>query len=95
MRRVFTWLLVGLAAIVVLAIAAIVVLPRLIDAARVQALIASSASQALGRPVKFQSLSLSVVPYPAAGLSDAVARVLAEPLRKVLGRPVVIDALLS
>jgi tripartite-type tricarboxylate transporter receptor subunit TctC len=36
-----------------------------------------------------------VVPYPAAGLFDAVARVLVEPMRKVLGRPVVIDALLS
>lgn len=36
-----------------------------------------------------------VVPYPAAGLFDAVARVLAERMRKVLGRPVVIDALLS
>jgi tripartite-type tricarboxylate transporter receptor subunit TctC len=35
-----------------------------------------------------------VVPYPAAGLS-AVARVLVEPMRKVLGRPVVIDAPLS
>jgi tripartite-type tricarboxylate transporter receptor subunit TctC len=35
-----------------------------------------------------------VVPYPAAGLFDAAARVLAEPMRKVLGRPVVIDALL-
>jgi hypothetical protein len=30
-----------------------------------------------------------------ARLLDAVARVLAEPMRKVLGRPVVIDALLS
>ena len=68
MRRFFTWLLVGLAAIVVLTIAAIVALPRLVDTSRVQALIASSASQALGRPVKFQSLSLSVVPYPAARL---------------------------
>jgi tripartite-type tricarboxylate transporter receptor subunit TctC len=36
-----------------------------------------------------------VVPCPAAGLFDAVARVLAEPMRKVLGRPAVIDALPS
>jgi uncharacterized protein involved in outer membrane biogenesis len=61
-------LLVGLAAIVVLTIAAIVALPRLVDTPRVQALIASSASQALGRPVKFQSVSVSVLPYPAARL---------------------------
>src|SRR5262245_5468124 len=32
-----------------------------------------------------------VVPYPAAGLFDAVARILAESMRKVLGRPVVIE----
>jgi tripartite-type tricarboxylate transporter receptor subunit TctC len=31
----------------------------------------------------------------ATGLFDAVARVRAEPMRKVLGRPVVIDPLLS
>ena len=32
-----------------------------------------------------------VVPYPAAGLFDALARVLAEPMRKSLGQPVVIE----
>ena len=32
-----------------------------------------------------------VVPYPAAGLFDAVARILAESMRKALGRPVVIE----
>jgi uncharacterized protein involved in outer membrane biogenesis len=60
--------LVGLAAIVVLTVAAIVALPRLVETSRVQSLIASSASQALGRPVKFQSLSVTVLPYPAARL---------------------------
>ena len=68
MRRWYSWLLLGLAAIVVLAIAAIVALPRLVDTPRVQSLIASSASQALGRPVKFQSLSAALVPYPVARL---------------------------
>ena len=32
-----------------------------------------------------------VVPYPAAGLFDALARVLAEPMRKALGQSVVIE----
>jgi tripartite-type tricarboxylate transporter receptor subunit TctC len=36
-----------------------------------------------------------VAPYPAAGPFDGVAHVLAEPMRKFLGRPVSIDALLS
>jgi len=67
-RRVLTWVLVGFAAVVVLAAAAIVALPRLVETARVQSLIASGAAQALGRPVKFQSLSVAVLPYPAARL---------------------------
>lgn len=37
------------------------------------------------RPVKI------IVPYPAGGVTDAVARMLAEDLRPLLGQPVVID----
>jgi uncharacterized protein involved in outer membrane biogenesis len=62
------WLFVALAAVAVLAIAAMVALPRLADTPRVQSLIASSASQALARPVKFRSASVSVLPYPAVRL---------------------------
>jgi len=67
-RHALTWVLIGLAAVVVLATAAILALPRLVETARAQSLIASGAAQALGRPVKFQSLSVTVLPYPAARL---------------------------
>lgn len=63
-----TWIIGGLAAIVVLAIAALVAVPYLVDLPRIQALIASNASQALGRPVKFRSMSVAVLPLPAVEL---------------------------
>ena len=68
MRRLGKWLLVAVAAVVVLTIAALAAIPWIVDTPRVQSLIASGASQALGRPVKFQSLSVSVLPYPAVRL---------------------------
>ena len=37
------------------------------------------------KPIRF------VVPYPPAGGTDVVARILSEPLAKVLGRPIIID----
>ncbi|MBI2160722.1 MAG: AsmA family protein [Candidatus Rokubacteria bacterium] len=54
--------------VAVLAIAAVIGLPFLVDTPRVQTLIAGSASQALGRPVKFASLSVAVFPRPAVKL---------------------------
>lgn len=62
------WILVGVAAVVVLAIAALVALPYLVDLPRVQALIATNASQALGRPVKFSAMSITALPLPAVEL---------------------------
>ena len=62
------WLLAAVAAIVGLAIAVMVALPRLVDTPRVQSLIAGTASQALARSVKFRSVSVSVAPYPAVRL---------------------------
>jgi AsmA protein len=62
------WIFVGIAAIVVLAVAALFALPYLVDLPRVQALIAANASQALGRPVKFASMKLTALPLPAVEL---------------------------
>jgi hypothetical protein len=62
------WLLGIVAAIVVLAIAALLAVPYLVDLPRVQALIATNASQALGRTVRFQSMRVSALPLPAVEL---------------------------
>lgn len=68
MRRVLRWVFGVFAAVAVLAIAAVIALPYLVDTPRVQALIAGSASQALGRPVTFASVSVAVFPRPAVKL---------------------------
>ena len=68
MRRLGKWLLVAVAAVVVLAIVAVVTFPRIVDTPRVQSLIASGAAQALGRSVKFRSVSVAVLPRPVVRL---------------------------
>lgn len=68
MKRALKWLGIAVAVMVVLTIIAALVLPRLIDTPRVQALIASNAAQAVGRPVKFESLSVSIFPLPSIEL---------------------------
>jgi AsmA-like C-terminal region/AsmA family len=67
-KRFTLWALVVVAAVVVLATAATVALPSLVDTPRVQSLIASSASHALGRPVHFTSVTVTVFPLPAVEL---------------------------
>src|SRR6267143_1774547 len=67
-RRPVKWLVGVVAAVLVLVVAALILVPFLVDTPRVQALIASNASQALGRPVKFRSMSISVLPLPAVAL---------------------------
>ncbi|OGL07880.1 MAG: hypothetical protein A3F92_05450 [Candidatus Rokubacteria bacterium RIFCSPLOWO2_12_FULL_71_22] len=62
------WLLGITGAVVLLLIAAALVLPLLVDTPHVQGLIAESAAQALGRPVKFASLSIALLPLPAVEL---------------------------
>jgi len=62
------WLVGVVAALVLVVVAALIAVPFLVDTLRVQALIASNASQALGRPVKFRSMSISVLPLPAVAL---------------------------
>ena len=62
------WVFAVIAAVVILTAVAIVALPRLVDVPRVQALVATNASHALGRPVRFASLSVSVFPLPGVTL---------------------------
>jgi uncharacterized protein involved in outer membrane biogenesis len=64
------WVVGVFAAVALLAIAALFLLPFAIDTPRVQSLIASGASQALGRPVRFGSLSVALFPRPAVKLHD-------------------------
>ncbi len=68
MSRWLRWTLGIVAALVVLVGIALAAVPYLVDTPRVQALIASNASQALGRPVRFASFSLAVLPLPAVEL---------------------------
>ena len=68
MSRALKWLVGVVAALVLVVVAALIAVPFLVDTPRVQALIASNASQALGRPVKFRSMSISVLPLPAVAL---------------------------
>lgn len=53
-------------------------------------LLAGSVLAAEPYPTKYVKL---MVPYPAGGLSDSIARVFSEPLSKQLGQPVVVENL--
>src|SRR5207237_1342249 len=64
------WIAAAVAALLVLALAAAVAVPYVIDAPRVQSLIARSAAQALGRPVRLGALSVRVLPLPAVRLKN-------------------------
>lgn len=68
MNRSLRRVLLALGVIVVLIATALVAIPLLVDTPRVQALIASSASHALGRPVHFASVTVAVFPLPAVEL---------------------------
>lgn len=70
MPRLRTWLIIVAAAIVILVVGALAALPSLVDTPRIQALIATQASQALGRPVKFSTVRVSVLPLPSVVLED-------------------------
>jgi len=64
------WVAAAIAALLVLGVAAALALPYIVDSPRVQTLISHSASQALGRPVRFAALSVRVLPLPAVWLKD-------------------------
>jgi uncharacterized protein involved in outer membrane biogenesis len=70
MPRWVKWLLGVVAALVVVMVAAAAALPYLVDTPRIQAYIATSAAQTLGRPVKFSAIRLRVLPLPAVELRD-------------------------
>jgi AsmA protein len=70
LTRASKWIVGVVAALILLVIAAALALPLVVDTPRVQALILSSASQALGRPVKFASVSVAVLPTPAVRLHE-------------------------
>jgi len=70
MPRWVKWLLGVVAVLVLLVVAAAAALPYLVDTPRIQAYLAANASQALGRPVRFSSVSLRVLPLPAVELHD-------------------------
>ncbi|HEX6209460.1 MAG TPA: AsmA family protein [Methylomirabilota bacterium] len=68
MPRWVKWLLGVVAVLLLLAVGAVAALPYLVDTPRIQAYIATTATQALGRPVRFSSVSLRVLPLPAVEL---------------------------
>lgn len=68
MKRLALWGGAIAACLVVVAFALVLSLPYLVDLPRVRSLIASSASQALGRPVRFASVAVRLFPLPAVEL---------------------------
>jgi hypothetical protein len=70
MRRWAKWLAAAVAALLLLAVAAALALPYLVDTPRIQAYIATAATQALGRPVRFSAVSFRVLPLPAMELRN-------------------------
>lgn len=63
-------LLIALGVLLVLMVGTLAALPYLVNIPQIHAAIAHSAAQALGRPVTFRELSLTVFPLPALRLSD-------------------------
>ncbi|MGH7333317.1 MAG: AsmA family protein [Candidatus Rokuibacteriota bacterium] len=68
MKRLALWAGAIAALVVLVALAVVVLLPYLVDLPRVRSLIAGSASQALGRPVRFASVAVRLLPLPAVEL---------------------------
>ena len=62
------WVVAALAAVVVLTIAAGLAIPFVVDTARVKNLVATTASSALGRPVRFREVGFRIFPLPSAEL---------------------------
>lgn len=67
-RRVLSWTLIGLGAAALLAAVVLAAVVYLIDLPAVRAYVAQAASHALGRPVRYRSLSISLLPLPSIRL---------------------------
>ena len=63
------WAAIALGGLLILAIAFLAVTSSLVSAPKIQGTVAQWAGQALGRPVKFASLSLAFLPLPALRLT--------------------------
>ena len=70
MPRWVTWLLGVVAALLIVVIAAAAALPYLVDTPGIRAYISATATQTLGRPVRFSTASVRVLPLPAVELHD-------------------------
>lgn len=62
------WILIGVVVLVALLAAALLAVPLLVDTPAIQAYVSQAAAHALGRPVKFASLSVSALPLPGVRL---------------------------
>jgi uncharacterized protein involved in outer membrane biogenesis len=69
-RKWLRWSLIVFVAIVLLAAGILALLPRLLDTAAFRAHVTQAAGQAVGRPVKFASLSVSLLPLPNVTLRE-------------------------
>jgi AsmA protein len=63
------WFLIGAGVLLLLVVGAIAALPWVLDTPALQAYVAQAAARALGRPVKFVSLSVSALPLPGVRLN--------------------------
>jgi tripartite-type tricarboxylate transporter receptor subunit TctC len=63
---------------------------RLLRASAAAAIFQSASRNAMGQTFPTHPIAL-VVPFPAAGPADVLARILIEPMRAFLGQPVIID----
>lgn len=69
-RKWLRWSLIACAAVALCALGALALLPRLLDTAAFRAHITQMAGQVVGRPVKFASLSVSLLPLPNVTLRE-------------------------
>jgi uncharacterized protein involved in outer membrane biogenesis len=67
-KRLAFWVGIGAATLAALILAGVLALPYFLDLPKVQALAAANASQALGRPVRFASVSVRLLPMPRVEL---------------------------